>query len=148
MTNDEDRRSQRASGGCPGSPSGSQSQALQASCGFLRWWCSRQRSQCAPSVSSLQPTQRPPLPVLLYCSASNTHASALPLQLHPASGRAGRGETAGDRGRARQSGRHNRGQRKERNRERRHRRRKCGMDGWSYRQRERKMDSLMRDHFS
>ncbi|TNN51154.1 hypothetical protein EYF80_038624 [Liparis tanakae] len=48
-----------------------------------RWWFSLQRSQWGPAVLSLQPTQRPPLPVLRYCSASNSHWSDLPLQLHP-----------------------------------------------------------------
>lgn len=50
--------------------------------GDVLWWFSLQRSQWGPSVLSLQLRQRPPLPVLRYCSMSNTHSSDLPLQLH------------------------------------------------------------------
>ena len=62
-----------------------QLQGRQGSSADSLKWFSLQRSQWGPSVLSLQLTQRPPLPVLRYCSMSNTHSSDLPLQLHSVS---------------------------------------------------------------
>lgn len=74
-----------------------QLQGRQGSSADFLWWFALQCSQWGPSVLSLQLTQRPPLPVLRYCSMSNTQFSDLPLQLHTAGPAKKKGEKAGER---------------------------------------------------
>lgn len=62
-------------------PVPSQLHGTQTPC-ELRKWPSKHRSQWSPAVLFRQLTQRPPFPVRLNSSSSNSHLSAWPLQRH------------------------------------------------------------------